>query len=459
MIYGDPAFPLAPGSGGGAENANGIGGGAVRIQASGLVTIHGTISVRGNATSPSSNGGAGSGGSILIECRTFGGSTTGLLTASGGNGGTVNGGRAAGGRIAVIYDVEAQALLDEPNPPVRFQAEPGTGGSSLGAYTVRPGTLYLPDTRFLSADMSAARWLDVVIVIPNLSTWSPASLTVGGKIAFQDLETLAVQGAMTITNGGALSLFGTPSHPEFAGAGQFLQVGGPLSIRATGRLELLADDTSGAAPYIECGSLHVHTNGTISADWYGYGQAKGDGKGSVRNGAGYGGRGSSTAPAGATYGVAHAPVEPGSGGGSTGDGGGRGGGLVRIGVRGTMRVDGTISANGMNKITVGTCGAGSGGGIMLTAQHFSGAETGTLSANGATISNAGGGGRIAVLTPFQTFDAVNTLSERATPPSALRQVDPITWIGWEGGAPSVTGYEPGSVFFGKFLAGTTLLVR
>jgi hypothetical protein len=134
--------------------------------------------------------------------------------------------------------------------------------------------------------------------------------------------------------------------------------------------------------------------------------------------------------------------------------GGRGGGLVRISARVRMRIGGTISANGMNRLTVGTCGAGSGGGILLTAQSFSGSETGMLRANGGTVANAGGGGRISVLTPFQSFDAVQALAGSEALPSSLCPIDPADWIGWEGSPPSVTGYHPGSVFFGRIVAGT-----
>ncbi len=456
-VYGNPAFPLAPGSGGGATTATGTGGGAVRIQASGAVTINGTISVRGNTTS--SNGGAGSGGSILIECLTFHGAATGLLNASGGNG-TVSGGRAGGGRIAVIYDTDAQALLAEPNPPVRFQAAPGTGGSGNGTYTVRPGTLYLPDDQFLSSNMSAERWLNVVLVIPDFTTWNLTSLTLGGKIAFQDLETILVAGDFTLTNGGALTLFGEPAHPEVTGAGQLLKVGGTLTIQNTAGLHLYANDLSGVAPYVECGRVDVQAGGAISGDGYGYAMATGDGAGTERSSGGYGGRGRDglSGEGGAPYGVAHAPVEPGSGGGESLSGGGRGGGIVRVSARGVMRVDGTISANGMSRLTAGNYGAGSGGGILLSAQSFKGSETGLLRANGATTSYAAGGGRIAVWTPFMPYTFVQEMATRENPPVAALQIDPDDWFGWMGDT-SVTGYEAGTVFFGQIPVGTLFKMR
>jgi hypothetical protein len=451
-VYGDPAFPLAPGSGGGPGSSDGKGGGSVWIQANGAVRIEGTISVRGNNSPASSNFGAGSGGSVLIQCLTFHGSGTGLLNASGGNA-VISGGRGGGGRLAVIYDTGAQALLAEPNPPVRFQAAPGTGGSGNGAYTARPGTLYLPDTRFLSTNMPGERWLNVVLVIPAFTQWTLSSLKLGGKIGFMDLETIQVAGDLTVTNGGSMTLFGGPDHPVVTGAGQVLTVGGRLDIETNAMLAVFSDDQSGVAPYVECGELRVQPGGLVSGDWYGYGQATGDGAGSARSGAGYGGRGSSTAPAGATYGVRHALIEPGSGGGATGDYGGRGGGLIRVSACGAMRVDGTISARGMPHMF--NSGDGSGGGVMLTARSFSGGDTGLLRASG---SGGGGGGRIAVWTPFMPYEQVNALAAQPTLPAAASEIAPGLWHGWSG-ATSFAGYNEGTIFFGRLIAGTLFMIR
>lgn len=71
--------------------------------------------------------------------------------------------------------------------------------------------------------------------------------------------------------------------------------------------------------------------------------------------------------------------------------GAAGGGLVRLSARGSMRVDGTIRADGM--MNQGTAPGGSGGAILLSAQHFSG--TGELRVRGGNShynQHAGGGG-------------------------------------------------------------------
>jgi len=76
-------------------------GGAIRIQADGLVLVNGVITANGGAYPPGyGNSQAGSGGSIFIACHTLAGTNSGangVISANGGNGG------GGGGRIAVNY--------------------------------------------------------------------------------------------------------------------------------------------------------------------------------------------------------------------------------------------------------------------------------------------------------------------------------------------------------------------
>ena len=106
--YGDEYRPMLAGSGGsGRESvdkvANGFGGGFIHIKAKTTMRVDGTISA--NADDHGSNVvGGGSGGAILLECKSFSGAETGFLTAKGGNtGGAWNYlcGAGGGGRIAV----------------------------------------------------------------------------------------------------------------------------------------------------------------------------------------------------------------------------------------------------------------------------------------------------------------------------------------------------------------------
>lgn len=99
--YGTTNAPLQCGSGGGYQH-NGLGqpgGGLVWIEASGAVSISGTIVARGLASGGYDGGGAG--GGIFIRCAEFSGTTNAVLFAKGGNG--KNAGAGGGGRIAVWY--------------------------------------------------------------------------------------------------------------------------------------------------------------------------------------------------------------------------------------------------------------------------------------------------------------------------------------------------------------------
>ena len=83
FVYDDPYAPTLPGSGAVSGGATRAGGGAVRIEATGAVTVDGVIC----ADSPDATADGqycGSGGSVWISCATFAGS--GSVSANGGSG-------------------------------------------------------------------------------------------------------------------------------------------------------------------------------------------------------------------------------------------------------------------------------------------------------------------------------------------------------------------------------------
>lgn len=140
-IYDSTNAPMEPGSGGGGNSA-GDGGGAVRIAATGAVTIDGTIDASGKNTS--AHGGAGSGGSIFISCKTFQGAASGSLLADGGDAlwwsvGQFGGG-GGGGRISVAIrftpDALAKLINEEPLPTVEVASNHPT---YLGTTSVSNG--------------------------------------------------------------------------------------------------------------------------------------------------------------------------------------------------------------------------------------------------------------------------------------------------------------------------------
>ncbi len=105
--YGSATNPVGPGSGAGLganhrATASGIGGGSVRIDATGNVILNGTINADGDDCTLDWGGG-GSGGAIWISCRNFYGAAGVNMTARGGSA-NANGGSGGGGRIALMYE-------------------------------------------------------------------------------------------------------------------------------------------------------------------------------------------------------------------------------------------------------------------------------------------------------------------------------------------------------------------
>ncbi|KKR23527.1 MAG: hypothetical protein UT55_C0089G0002, partial [Candidatus Peregrinibacteria bacterium GW2011_GWE2_39_6] len=93
--------PVLLGSGGGGYGGtsdSGSGGGKVRLDISGTLTVNGAISANGRN---STTAGGGSGGAIYITTNVLTGSST--ISANGGSAGTGTGGGGGGGRIAVYY--------------------------------------------------------------------------------------------------------------------------------------------------------------------------------------------------------------------------------------------------------------------------------------------------------------------------------------------------------------------
>jgi len=125
--YGSESNPVDLGSGGGGgyldPESGASGGGAIKVVASGDITIDGGIYARGGS---STNGGGGSGGSIYFSADTISGS--GEIYANGGS--STNGAGGGGGRVALHY--AANSLTNTPN--VDKGSSGGGGQAADGTY-------------------------------------------------------------------------------------------------------------------------------------------------------------------------------------------------------------------------------------------------------------------------------------------------------------------------------------
>jgi subtilase family serine protease len=346
--YGSAMEPADLGSGGSGYGypaaSLGSGGGLVHLTVGGTLRVDGAISAGGLYNY---GGGGGSGGSVNVRAEMLSGS--GAITAQGaysGPAGSGGGGRVAlragtntfAGRVAACGGHNDNSANAGQGGTVFFQA-----GSTLrvdgGGCAEREGRCELSGTNSLE-------WADFVVEVN------------GG--------TLVADTAQTFRS---------------------------LVVRTNGSVTHSAGSTNGLRLQVQ-GDVTVDAGGAITADGKGYPAGQGPGTGGWGVGGSYGGAGGNGGWR--VYGSATEPVDLGSGGGGGGGqpGWGAGGGLIRLTVAGTLRVDGLISAAGYWNWDGG---GGAGGSIWLTAGQLTG--SGTIQANGGNPANGGGGGggRIALL--------------------------------------------------------------
>ena len=422
--YGSPEIALQPGSGGGyVKSAGGHGGGAVLVESSGTVTLYGDITA--NGTAGTTDEGGGSGGAIRIDCERLNGSDSALLSADGGAGQDVANG-SGGGRIAVVYHDPTQG-----NPRVRFETKGGVrGGRGSVVGDGQSGTLYLPDTTFLSEFMADQQFTAVRLFM-DVSSWAVDSLTTdgsgitfassdftlvvsnnlyvknGGLFGIGDFDatnvTLDCRGDLVVENSGELYVYAGVTNGTGRDYGMLVTVAGRIVLTDTSWIHPESHPEDGGSVRFETVDVAVDSGSGFDADASGWASQRGPGKGlqlgNSSGGAGHGGAGGTGSAGGAggsVYGVTNAPVAPGSGGGYI-NAGGWGGGLIWVRASGDVRMDGTATADGQMG-GGGYVGGGSGGSIWIESKTFTG--SGVLSArggdSGGTRGGAGGGGRIAV---------------------------------------------------------------
>ncbi|HNR32540.1 MAG TPA: PKD domain-containing protein, partial [Candidatus Hydrogenedentes bacterium] len=232
--YGSAEWPVDPGSGGG-SGAGGGGGGVLRIDASGEIAVHGSLSADG--VDPGNCHGGGSGGSINLTCYTFSGA--GAITANGGT--AVCGGfGGGGGRISARYieTLYSGALLALGNnggadgtvtefflPTAGFTASPVVGATPLPVQftdTSDPGngmTIVWWEWDFGDATNSTDQNPLHIYQTPGLFTVSLTVTTVAGADTESKTNFIVVNPVVsgTITANGAglagVTLVGLPGDP------------------------------------------------------------------------------------------------------------------------------------------------------------------------------------------------------------------------------------------------------
>ena len=356
--YGSILQPADLGSGGGrgGTNLGGPGGGCLRLQVAGALTVDGSLSADG--TTVSNTGGGGSGGSIWLTAGSLAGS--GAISADGATPPSANAGSGAGGRVAIYFGTNAFAGAVSAKGGINRIGGAGTiytrsEAASYGSLLVDNGALSgaltpltSPEAFNLTISGSAQAYAEAPLVLHDLRISTDGVLT---HIAGQPGLDVTVAGTASVDASGAISVSGK----------------GQVSEQGTG----------------------AGGNGTSYGGGAGYGGFGAGGIGSV---------------GGVAYGSILQPVDLGSGGGKGGLSlGGPGGGCLRLQVAGALTVDGSLSADGTTVSSAG--GGGSGGSIWLTAGSLAGA--GTISADGATPPSAnagsGAGGRIAIYYAASSF--------------------------------------------------------
>ena len=170
VAYDDAYRPSLAGSGGGARYCNRLslsGGGCIRIAAKTDICLDGTISADGGQTVDSNSsmqewgaGGAGAGGTILLDCKRFFGAVTGRLSAHGGDqivsSGKNNGG--GGGGLIAVWTGEAyepgQSLRSTRAKPVAFHDE-SEEAQFLGTVDVHGGVSHIGTDAWKGGDGTA----------------------------------------------------------------------------------------------------------------------------------------------------------------------------------------------------------------------------------------------------------------------------------------------------------------
>lgn len=290
----DPLEPVQPGSSGDSNDnwgTAGHGGGAVWIEASGRVTLNGSIlasAVKGGSSRSSlvSRGTAGAGGSIRIKCDTFA-SATGVLKADGGSSAVTvktnfsgedyaKGPTGGGGMIAVKYNTEHQTadLVTGLTVSAAGGYYKDGLGDDLSHMDADLGTVFFPDNLLLPVmlgkSLSGKWWNGQSYTCDNLEFHSGrvrfcgegVSLSITGDLSVTGKYSRLEVGGVATTNSLVWTSMRAGNSPVK------LTVGGNITLAKGGTLDLRAAATNGnghAGFTLSAANIYVMTNGTLYA--------------------------------------------------------------------------------------------------------------------------------------------------------------------------------------------------
>lgn len=358
-VYGSVTAPTDPGAGGGNTTAaqNTIGGGVIRLEVSGAVTVSAQGSISADGSDAQNYCGSGSGGSVWITCNTVSGE--GIISASAkdkASGSTaINSG---GGRIALYYDSDAQSAVADCRVHVRAlggryyrfpyhydyqsKGEPQSGTLCFtDDYFLRGPVVRVGGRVFYGPNATAPTALsyagdltidsgviesdadDFVLTVAGDLTISGTNRTdhnmynyglrlngqrtrisVGGDLSVEcamidtsygSLSSLSVDGSCLFgaTSAADVYLQAMPTNDEQMAFTSFA-VGQMLTVTNGSTLCVACDKTNGAIVAMSVAQLQVCEDSFISAKWTGYGLGKGPGLSSKPDyGASHGGLGGS----------------------------------------------------------------------------------------------------------------------------------------------------------------------
>ncbi|MDX9971617.1 MAG: hypothetical protein RBU21_01365, partial [FCB group bacterium] len=444
-VYGTPENPIYLGSGGSRGyygERGGNGGGRITVNASQSVEVDGALRADG-ATAGGSNGGDGSGGSILIRTALFKG--MGRIGADGGSFQSCGG----GGRVAVFYTYtgipgnDFNGLRDVTAYGGQRGTDAGSAGSAGTVFFKRSdqthGDVYVDAgrdaTTVLSTQLTAAGFGKIVgLSADTITTDGGVTYTPNGLVGLEinpnlnQTQTYRVvsntQTEITVDTAGKPSLtsvatVGSPyaaiyRYDNFTvRGGAYLALNDQIVVSDTMLLDENARvthfDADPARPIprldLTVGTLRIAGTGWLEADGRGYpggynghdpGFTAGYADGSTfRSGGSHGGLGArEEGTPTAVFDSLTDPADYGSGGskGYYGEHGGDGGGCIVVRA-GFMQVDGFVTVNGHSG-QGSSAGSGAGGTINLSVGTLSG--TGRIQANGGAYQVGGAGGRVAV---------------------------------------------------------------